>query len=158
MVAASEDGQQYLVEWRLSGKQKWVSVLNILFEGETQEDLEARRAAAEGYRATQETAMLRNMLVQRMPRDGGAEMPAWLSDNIRRRIGRLAEGPKLSKFSTPDQCAPSTSSLSHAIPRAQHPFLCSCMDDTKMAKYAWVFMFKPLDNCSLMVLSMMVSL
>lgn len=106
VVTVSEDGQQYLVEWRLSGKQKWVSVLNILFEGESEADLAARRAAAEGNRATSETAMLRNMLVQRMPRGADAEMPTWLQDNIRRRIGRLAEGPKLSKFSTPEQCEP----------------------------------------------------
>jgi hypothetical protein len=78
-------------------------VLNILFEGESEDDLVARRAAAVENRAASETAMLRKMLVRRMPRGGDAEMPSWLRDNIRRRIGRLAEGPKLSKFSTPEQ-------------------------------------------------------
>lgn len=46
VLSASLDGQHYLVEWRSNGKQKWVSGLNILFDGETEDDLQRRRAVA----------------------------------------------------------------------------------------------------------------
>lgn len=50
IVSISDNRQQYLVEWQRNGKQKWVSALNILFEGETEEQLEARKALASDTR------------------------------------------------------------------------------------------------------------
>jgi hypothetical protein len=50
VVAVSPNEQQFLIEWNSNGKQKWVSSLNILFEGDSEEDLNRRVKAAEDGR------------------------------------------------------------------------------------------------------------
>ena len=39
---ANEAAGQYLIEWKCNGKQKWVSKLNILFEGDEETTLAER--------------------------------------------------------------------------------------------------------------------
>ena len=41
-----QEEARFLIEWEGNGKQKWVSVLNILFEGEEEEVLAERRQTA----------------------------------------------------------------------------------------------------------------
>lgn len=41
-----QEEARFLIEWEGNGKQKWVSVLNILFEGEEEEVLQERRQTA----------------------------------------------------------------------------------------------------------------
>ena len=41
-----EEPARFLIEWEGNGKQKWVSTLNILFEGEEEDVLDERRHTA----------------------------------------------------------------------------------------------------------------
>eukprot|EP00951_Prasinocladus_malaysianus_P018952 scaffold152731_cov43-Prasinocladus_malaysianus.AAC.1 len=50
-----------------------------------------------------ESHMLRQLNLMRLPKEADTAMPEWLRDNIQARIGRLADGPKLSEFSTANQ-------------------------------------------------------
>ncbi|KAK3257200.1 hypothetical protein CYMTET_33704 [Cymbomonas tetramitiformis] len=82
---------QYCIQWEATGREKWVSRFNLLFEGEDESLLQERRAVAYNNRREAESALVRDVRIRSIPLSAAAAMPKKLQDGILARVGTWHE-------------------------------------------------------------------